>query len=126
MLLKKTIWTVVCLLVAFTLKAQTTASASQNPEQLIFDVASLEKANHIEIYPNPSIDFIVVEIKNSELSLPEIEVRSVIGNKLDVSVEEFGHDKFKINVKDFAAGYYFVVVSDDPSHFKEAFKFLKK
>ena len=87
---------------------------------------SLEMINKVEIYPNPSVEFLIVEIKNSELYDVEFEMRSIIGNKIIVVAENIGSDKFRFNVKQFPPGYYFIVVKDDNSQFKQAHKFLKK
>ena len=126
MFLKKTIWSVACVLLTFSMKAQESATSPLSAEPLLFDVASLETTNQIEIYPNPSIEFIIVEIKNSEMQRTEFEMHSIIGNEIDFYTEEIGQDKYKINVKGFSAGYYFLVIKDDVSQFKEAYKFLKK
>jgi len=91
-----------------------------------FGVNSQEILNKVEIYPNPSVEFLIVEIKNSKLYSVQFEMRSIIGNKLNVIPENIGADKFRFNVKQFPPGYYFIVVKDDDSQFKEAHRFLKK
>ena len=53
-------------------------------------------------------------------------MHSIIGNNVSIFPEEIGRDKFKIDVKQFATGYYFLVIKDDVNRFKEARKFLKK
>ena len=91
-----------------------------------FDDKSIEIKNQIEYYPNPTTDFLIVEIRNSELNNVEFEMHSIIGNNVSIFPEEIGRDKFKIDVKQFATGYYFLVIKDDVNRFKEARKFLKK
>lgn len=97
-----------------------------NADENAFNSEHLDIINEVEIYPNPSVKYIVVEIKNSELYDVEFELRSIIGNKLNVIPENIGQDKYRFNVKSFAPGYYFVVVKDDNTQFKQAHKFLKK
>lgn len=91
-----------------------------------FENTLIEVKNQVEIYPNPSVNFLIIEIKNSELERVEFEMRSIIGNKVKIVPEEIGRDKFRINVKDFSTGYYFVIVKDEFTRFKEGYKFLKK
>lgn len=91
-----------------------------------FENLSIEIKNQIEFYPNPTTDYLIVEIRNSELENVEFEMHSIIGNSVSIQPEEIGRDKFRIDVKRFATGYYFIVVKDDLNRFKEAHKFLKK
>lgn len=78
----------------------------------------------ISIYPNPAVDFIMVQL-DGDLTNPEFELTSMIGNKLQINPEEMGMSKHKISVKNLATGYYFLVVKDDEKRFKKAYKFLK-
>ncbi len=82
--------------------------------------------NQIEVFPNPSVDFLMVSIANSTLLETKIEIHSVIGNSLDLDIEQVGRSQYRIDVKEFATGYYFLVIKDDQTQFKKAFKFLKK
>ncbi len=127
MQLLKVIGSVVLLFTATTAWAQDSTSATTyTAESIIFENESLDFSNQIEVYPNPSIDYIVVNIKNSTLRETSFELHSIIGNTVEVNAENVGSDKYRINIKNFNPGYYFVVVKDDFSEFKEAYKFLKK
>ncbi len=83
-------------------------------------------AAKIELFPNPAVDYVIVQITNNELRNPEIELRSMIGNQLRVDVEKISNDKYRVPLKDFASGYYFLIVKDEYSRFKKAVKFLKR
>ena len=83
-----------------------------------------EVETKISIYPNPAVEFLVVQIVG-DMSNAEFELNSMIGNKLQIRPEEIGIGKFKIPVKDLATGYYFLIVKDEEKRFKKAFKFLK-
>ncbi|WP_422361749.1 T9SS type A sorting domain-containing protein [Reichenbachiella sp.] len=123
----KVIGSVVLLLAATSAWAQDSTSATTfTAESIIFENESLDFSNQIEVYPNPSIDYIVVNIRNSTLRETSFELHSIIGNTVKVDAENVGSDKYRINIKNFNPGYYFVVVKDDFSQFKEAYKFLKK
>lgn len=86
--------------------------------------ADAQQEVKISIYPNPAVEFIVIQI-DGEMSKAEFELNSMIGNKLQIRPEEIGMGKFKIQVKDLATGYYFLVIKDEKTRFKKAFKFLK-
>lgn len=83
-------------------------------------------ANKIEIYPNPAIEYLIVEIYQSDLVNTEFELHSLIGNEVAVEPEEIGMNKFRFNVKELSTGYYFLVVKDEVTRYKKAYKFLKK
>lgn len=125
MTIKKTILLVALTFGLFVARAQdsTSNTSVESPE---FPNSVVEIKNKIDIYPNPSVNFLVIEIKNSELERVEFEMRSIIGNKVSIIPEEIGRNKYRINVKDFSTGYYFLVVKDEFTRFKEAHKFLKK
>ncbi|WP_370089215.1 T9SS type A sorting domain-containing protein [Ekhidna sp.] len=78
----------------------------------------------ISIYPNPAVEFIMIQV-DGNFSNAEFEMTSMIGNKLQIKPEEMGAGKYKIQVKDLATGYYFLIVKDEEKRFKKAFKFLK-
>ena len=125
MTIKKTILLLALAFGLFVARAQDSTS-STSVESPKFENSVVEIKNQIEIYPNPSVNFLVIEIKNSELERVEFEMRSIIGNKVHIVPEEIGRNKYRINVKDFSTGYYFLVVKDEFTRFKEAHKFLKK
>lgn len=87
---------------------------------------AIEVTNKIEVYPNPAVEYLVIEISNSTLENTEIELRSIIGNEVKVQAEDLGTGRFRIPVKELATGYYFVIVKDEVSRFKKAYRFLKK
>tara|TARA_B100000609_G_C17022326_1_gene334374 strand:+ start:16 stop:390 length:375 start_codon:yes stop_codon:yes gene_type:complete len=111
------------LLFSFAIIAQET-STEVNPE-INFSNQSLNTENQIEIYPNPAADYIVIELTNSSLENIDFEMHSIIGNSISITFEDLGQDRYKIPVKDFASGYYFLVVKDEIARFKKAYKFLK-
>ncbi|WP_421875595.1 T9SS type A sorting domain-containing protein [Marinoscillum sp.] len=90
-----------------------------------FSNASLDLNNRIELYPNPAVDYIVVEINNSTLENAEFELHSIIGNEIKIKAEDLGNGRYRIPVKNFATGYYFIVVKDETTRFKKAYRFLK-
>lgn len=105
--------------------AQDQEESSVNTERSII-VEPFNVKNKIEIYPNPAVDFVVVNIKQSTLKNAEFELHSIIGNEIKIYPEDMGNGRYKIPLKDYASGYYFIVVKDEVSRFKHAYKFLKR
>jgi hypothetical protein len=81
--------------------------------------------NVIDIYPNPAVRYLTVNIQNSTLENTEFELHSIIGNQMTISVQDLGQGKYRIPVENLATGYYFLVVKDEETRFKRAYKFLK-
>ncbi len=113
--------------VGFTVKAQDNEdSPSFNNETSYFQDPDLDLNNQIELYPNPSIKYLFVEIKNSTLTDVEFEMHSIIGTRITVDYEEIGEFKYRIPVEELNAGYYFLLIKDNTERFNRAFKFVKR
>lgn len=112
------------LLFAFSGFAQTDNGETVSPE-INFSNQSLNVENKIEVYPNPAVEYIIVEVTNSTLEKVEFEMHSIIGNSIEIHSETLGNGKYRIPVKDLSSGYYFLVVKDELLRFKKAYKFLK-
>lgn len=87
-------------------------------------VNELTQEGKISIYPNPAVEYVVIEFDQS-LKNVKFELNSMIGNKMFIEPEDLGYGKYRIPLKDFATGYYFLVVHDEEARFKKAYKFLK-
>ena len=107
------------------LMAQVEQTIPLQGEKEITVVTQIGGQNEIELYPNPTLDFLIVEIKNSEMKNVEFEIRSLLGNEMIVNPEQVGFDRYRFQVKDFNTGYYFIIVKDEETRFKKAFRFLK-
>ena len=83
------------------------------------------KENVIDIYPNPAVRFLIVNIENSTMESTKFELHSIIGNQMTIKIQDLGQDRYRIPVEHFATGYYFLVVKDEETRFKRAYKFLK-
>ena len=86
----------------------------------------LVQKNKVEIFPNPSVDYLNVHIKNSDLSKTELIIHSIIGNQYAIEVENVGPEEYRINVQDLPKGYYLLSIKDATSNFSKTFKFLKR
>lgn len=103
-----------------------TGYAQSDNEYPSFSSSDLKIENRIQIYPNPSVDFLKVTIVESNLVDPQIVIHSIIGNKLNLVTQKSGANEFTVNVKNLPAGYYLVAIKDEPTGFSETYKFLKR
>lgn len=102
-------------------------SYAQNDRQYpSFDSNDLKIENQIQIYPNPSVDFLKVTIEKSNLVDPKIVVHTIIGNRLNLDSQETGMNEFTVDVKNLPPGYYLIAVKDETTGFSETYKFLKR
>lgn len=101
-------------------------SWGQSSPELQMNYSNFEKINKVEIYPNPTVDFINVEIKNSTLKDPKIEIFNIIGNAVEVEIEKTSNNNYQVNVKNLPSGYYLVTIKDDGALIKDMYKFLKR
>ena len=81
--------------------------------------------NRIDIYPNPAVEYLIVQITNSTLENMTFDMHSIIGKQMTIKAQELGQGKYRIPVENFATGYYFLIIKDENARFKRAFKFLK-
>lgn len=102
------------------LQAQTVGELNE------YDGRILETANQIKLYPNPTVEYLQVDIKNNKLDDVQFSVHNIIGNTITVNVEKIAEGKYKIKVDDLPPGYYLLAVKDDKTQFHETYKFLKK
>lgn len=100
-----------------------TFAMAQTRDFVTFDEQS---ANRIELYPNPAVEYLTVEIKESTLKKPVIVLHTIIGNSISIKPEKLSENKFRVNVQDLPDGYYLVSVKDPGTNFNRTYKFLKK
>ncbi|MEQ8239457.1 MAG: T9SS type A sorting domain-containing protein [Cyclobacteriaceae bacterium] len=93
-------------------------------ENVVF-AETIEASNKLELYPNPAVDYLIIQINNSTLVDAEFELHSIIGNEIAIQTEDLGGGRYRIPVKNLSTGYYFVVIKDESSRYKKARKFLK-
>jgi len=86
----------------------------------------LSQKNKIEIYPNPSVDFLNVQIENSNLKNTVLIIHSIIGSKYELEAENVGENQYRLDVRDLPPGYYLLSIKDASSNFSKTFKFLKR
>jgi len=80
----------------------------------------------IEVYPNPTTNYITVDFSKLNLAKPRIEIRNIVGSEMRTSIEKLSKDKHRVDVKDYPPGYYLVIVKDDRTKFRQTVRFSKK
>lgn len=80
----------------------------------------------VEIFPNPTTDFLNINLSKLDLQKPKFEFRSIIGTKMQVVVENNGLKNYQVDVHTFPRGYYLLLVRDDRSKFQQTIRFSKK
>lgn len=106
--------------------AQNSSTENNKSELPILKKESLQLSMDVELYPNPSVDFLNIKLKNSNLKNVEFEMYNVIGNKIDFEIDAINGVSYKINVKEFNPGYYLLIIKDPMSRYNKAFKFRKQ
>ena len=86
----------------------------------------LSQKNKIEIYPNPSVDFLNIQIENSNLKNTVLVIHSIIGNKFELEAENVGDNQYRLDVRNLPQGYYLLSIKDASTNFSKTFKFLKR
>ena len=124
MRLRKYLFFLTMLIQSFLVLAQNTTIGAQMDSQILSN--NFEDINIIRIYPNPAVDYIIIEVKESQLQDTRFVLTSMIGNEIEIEPETLGEDKFRVGLVGYPAGFYFLVIQDDLSQFKKAFRFLIK
>lgn len=107
---------ILCVSFAASAQSQRLANVSNDNDEKI----------KVEVFPNPTSDYLTIDLSNLELRKPKIEIRSIIGTKMRVNLEKNGIKKYKVDVQAFQRGYYLVLVMDDQSKFQQTVRFSKK
>ena len=86
----------------------------------------LDLKQTVEVYPNPAIDFLNIDVHDQELVRVEFEVYDIIGNTIKVAPEKLTASKYRVPVSDLHSGYYMLIVRDPYSRYRQIFKFGKR
>jgi len=95
-------------------------------ELLDFSKKNLNVQNSVELFPNPTTDFLMVSIDQFNLKQVEFRLYNIIGNKLNIGVDELSRGKYRIDVRNYNPGYYLLVIRDPIMRYNKAYKFQKK
>ena len=78
----------------------------------------IEESYKLEIYPNPAIDFLIIEIPFKESGDGVIKIYDVEGKLLISSTIswQLGGEKNKLNITSLNHGIYFINITNDKSY----------
>ena len=85
-----------------------------------------EIIKNVQIYPNPSVDYLHVKFETPIAKTSKLIVHSILGNEIEVENEVIDEFEVRIRVKDLNIGYYILAVHDQANNAKGTFKFLKR
>lgn len=110
------------------LLAQSSSGLNLNKtrEFSFFEDKVLEPRSDVKLFPNPAVDYLIVEIKDSAMVAVDFELNNIIGNTFSLRSEKMSGNRYKFYVKDLMPGYYFLTVKDANSGYKRAYRFVKK
>jgi hypothetical protein len=83
-------------------------------------------AQSIQVFPNPSVDFVHVKVADIPASKVRLALHNILGNPMDVETEIIAENEIRVRVKDLAVGYYLLAIKDDESNTVAILKILKR
>lgn len=101
-------------------------SLNKSKEFSFFEDKVLEPRSDIKLFPNPAVEYLIVEIKDEQMTSVDFELNNIIGNVISLRSEKIEGNRYKFYVKDLSPGYYFLTVKDNDSGYKRAVRFVKK
>lgn len=79
-----------------------------------------------KLYPNPAVEYITVSFEEPIAKEAKLTVHNIIGNALDLEIENIDDHELRIKVKDLPTGYYIVAIRDERTNSRSTLKFLKR
>ena len=101
-------------------------NTKKSREFSFFEDKVLEPRSDIRLFPNPAVEYLIVEIKDMEMTSVDFELNNIIGNTISLRSEKIEGNRYKFYVKDLSPGYYFLTVKDNNTGYKRAVRFVKK
>lgn len=103
---------------------------TQGFQQGYYEITSvndpLVKSIDLEIYPNPAIDFINIEIKNTEVKSVRLELYNIDGALITNEQWENTGAPYKVQLNRFSANQYILKVIDLDTKNLSTFKIIKR
>lgn len=113
------------LLLLFLLLLSYNFTIAQSYPERAYENQEIRLRNSVEIFPNPTTDYLNIKIKQAELSSIGFEMYNIIGNVIKIEYEKVDNSTYKIPVKELTNGYYVLIIKDEETKFRKALKFLK-
>ena len=85
-----------------------------------------ERTNSFDVYPNPAFEYINIKFSDdSAIDRESISIHSLIGNKVNTTIENSEENIIRISLRELNSGYYFLSVTNKSNNRRELVKFLK-
>ena len=78
----------------------------------------------VDIYPNPAVDNVFLKFQDQIANDVTVEVRSFIGNPMEITLVVQQSNLIKISIDDLPAGHYYAIISHNDE--KTLKKFIKR
>lgn len=86
--------------------------------------AELTTIEIVDVYPNPATDHIFLKFEEAKALDAKVEIRSVIGNQMNITYKAEDSSLIKVDISQLPAGHYYAVVTYDQQ--KVLKKFIKR
>jgi len=85
-----------------------------------------EITNSFDVYPNPAFEYINIKFSDdSTIDRESVSIHSLIGNKVNTTIENSEENIITISLRELNSGYYFLSVTNKSNNRRELVKFLK-
>ena len=74
------------------------------------EVESVEVVEVVDVYPNPASDYVYLKFNDAVATKATIELRSVIGNKMQVDYFVEDSHLIKIDINNIPVGHYYAII----------------
>lgn len=88
--------------------------------------AATDLSKQVKLFPNPAVEFLSIKFETPQARKANLDLRNIIGNSLEAESEIVDDYEIKLKVKDLPTGLYLVLIKNDETGLKGAYKFLKK
>ena len=58
----------------------------------------------VEIFPNPTTEYLNIDLTDLKLVNPKIEIRSIVGTRMTIKLQKNGIKKYEVDVQSFPRG----------------------
>ena len=100
-------------------------SGQQKPHIARVNGEVVKKDYQVELFPNPAFEYLNIKSSGDNFVDPAFEVVSLIGNKVRTEVVKIDDSQYRIPVRQYAAGHYILIIKDNGTLYRRAFKFQK-
>lgn len=100
--------------------------SSQLSAQDIQDPSIPEAAKQVKLYPNPAIEFLNVKFETPQAKKAKFVLHNILGSEVEVEQEIVDDFEVRIKVKELNTGFYLLLVRNEETGLKGAYKFLKR